>query len=100
MNHRSIVQHESDRVYKQRGWTTRHLDWEHFAELNKGAHVIELQGYCIDAVDEIPGGCMVQFVRRPAQYHVTRGVSLAEHREREALAQRLVDEILAEERKP
>lgn len=100
MNHTSICDHESMRPYRQRAYQIHKIDMDHFEALNKGGHVLSLNGYCLDAIDEIPAGCMDQFMNRPAQHHVRRGVSLAEQQEMEAYASKLIAEVLAETQPP
>ena len=97
MNHAAIVQHESQQPYRNRNYVLALLDDRHFDALNTDNHVSDLNGYCLDALDEIPAGCMRQFVRWPAQGYVTRGVSLAEQQKRDAVAERLIAELMAEE---
>jgi len=97
MNHAAIIAAESERPYQNRAYTLGLIDQRHFDALNPGGLVLSLNGYCLDALDELPAGCMCQFVRHPAQHYVTRGVSLAEQQDREALAKQLIAEILAEE---
>lgn len=98
MNHKAIVQHESERPYTQRTFQCWKLDRYHFDALNTGGTVLDLNGYCLDALDEIPAGCMRPIAWRPAQHYVVRGVSLAEQQALEALADELIAEIIAEER--
>lgn len=57
-----------------------------------------LNGYRLDALDEIPRGSMGTCLRWPAQNYVIRGVSLKEQIDRNELAEQLINEILAEER--
>lgn len=98
MNHAGIVQHESERPYVHRAYVGVYgIDHATFEALNPGGHVLALAGYCLDAPDEIPAGCMRQSGRLPAQHYVGRGVSLKEQQALEAIAQRLL-EIFAEER--
>jgi hypothetical protein len=98
MRHAGIMlEHESARPYRNRGYVLTQLDLRHFVALNPGNQVSALNGYCLDALDEIPAGCMTQFVGRPAQHYVCRGISLAEQQERNALAKKLVADVLAAE---
>lgn len=94
MNHAYIVQHESDRPYSNRNYVLGLVDVRHFDALNPGNQVWALNGYSLDALDEIPAGCMRPFARSPAQHYISRGVSLVEQMDRIALAEKLIDEIL------
>lgn len=96
MNHAAIVAEESERTYRQRSFMLAKLDQRHFDALNHDGHVLGLNGYCLDAMSEVPAGCMKTASRWPAQHYALRGVSLAEQQAREALAARLIAEILAE----
>lgn len=97
MNHASIVAAESERLYSHRNYVLGRLDQRHFDALNPGAHVLGLNGYCLDALDDTPMGCMVGCARYPAQAFTARGLSWADMEQRRALAERLVAEILLEE---
>lgn len=105
MNHKSIIQHESERVYKMRNYVSHLLDQRQFEDMNQDAHVIQLNGYCLDAIDELPSGSMgvmggksiYGFPARPVINCVPRGVSLKEKETRDALARKIIEEILAEE---
>lgn len=97
MNHAAIIEHEAARPYTQRTTLYSDLDQRHFDALNPGGQIIVLWGYNLDALSEIPAGSMRQCGRLPAQHFVIRGRSLAEQQKLEALAERLVAEILAEE---
>lgn len=110
MNHKAICDHEAERAYRQRAYIMHELEDSHFDALNPDGHVFGLNGYCLDALDYIPGGGMeadtpgpVFYARgwekRGRQIECVRGVSLSEIREREALAERLIGEILAEEKR-
>lgn len=98
MNHAAIVQAESERFYGHRAYVLGRLDQRHFDALNPGGHVLALNGYCLDAIDPVPSGCMTSCARMPTIGTNERGISEAERRERAALADRLIAEILAEER--
>lgn len=108
MNHTAIIRSESQRQYDRRSFILGKLDDRHFGALNADEHALGLNGYCLDALDTIPAGGMESDTpnpRNPArgrprggrQTHCVRGHTLAELRELEALASRLVAEILAEE---
>lgn len=99
MNHAAIVANESLRLYRLRSYILSDLDDRHFEALNEGDHVVVLNGYCLDALDQTPRGSMSNCARWPSMDFNTRGMSWAEHKEREALAERLIAEILAEERR-
>ena len=98
MNHQAVIQSESERPYGNRQYILGRVDRSTFDALNQGGHVLALNGYCLDAIDELPAGCMRKCIGRPGQHYVIRGVSLKEQEDREALAQQLIDEILKEER--
>jgi len=98
MNHSAIIEAESVRLYQNRSYILSDLDERHFDALNADGHVIALNGYCLDALDDTPRGSMSTCAGRPAMDFNSRGMSWAEHQERESLAERLVAEILAEER--
>ena len=97
MNHQAIVQSESERSYSNRQYILGCIDQSTFDALNPGGHVLALNGYCLDAIDELPAGCMRKCIGGPGQYYVSRSVSLKEQNDRCTLAKRLIDEILKEE---
>lgn len=97
MRHTAITHRESERPYKNRSYVSSDLDDRHFDALNEDDHVFGLNGYCLDALDEIPAGGMRHAPMWPAQTFAVRGMSLAELQERDALAEQLIAEILAEE---
>jgi len=91
-------------IYRLRDALAHRLSDAAFSELNKGvgsAVSVSVTG-CIDAPDSIPTGCMTGFSGRDGWRYVTmgtieRGISLDEHEARQAIAERLITEILAEE---
>lgn len=97
VNHRSVCDHEAGRFYGHRNYVLGCLDQGHFDALNPGGHVLGLNGYCLDAIDPVPAGCMTSCARMPTMYVNDRGVSEVERQERNALAARLIAEILEEE---
>jgi hypothetical protein len=97
MNHKAIVEHESERMYRHRSYCLGKLDERVFDALNEGGHVVHLNGHCIDALDDIPCGSMCSGGQWPAQNIVTRGITHAEQIEQDLLVERLISEILAEE---
>ena len=56
VNHMHRVEVHSLMKYKTRGTVYRHLDDETFHSLNVGGFILDLNGYCLDAPDEIPTG--------------------------------------------
>lgn len=96
-HHRNIVEFESSQTYRNRSYISHKLDSGHFEALNTDGHATTLNGYCLDALDDLPAGGMESFVNRPAQIRNSRGYSAQEIRERNDLAEKLIDEILAEE---
>jgi hypothetical protein len=96
MDHVANVRAQAERPYANRSYILHHLDKRHFDVLNWAGHVCGLNGYCLDALDESPQGCMVQFVRRPAQGYTVRGKTWDELLRGRALAEKLIDEILSE----
>lgn len=97
MNHRAIVAHESARLASHRGYALSELDPRVFAALNPDGHVLGLNGYCMDAPEYLPTGCMTSCCDMPTMQTIERGTTMAQQRAREALAERLIAEILAEE---
>jgi hypothetical protein len=97
MKHASIVDQESKRLYRLRAYCLSDLDEAFFLELNSGDHASSLNGYCLDALEQSPRGSMSTCCGQPSQDFVSRGRTHAERVEREALADRLISEILAEE---
>lgn len=97
MNHASLIEHQGAQLYRDRAYILSVLDQRHFDAFNPAGQVLGLNGYCLDAPDELPAGCMSDFASIPMQYTVQRGQSLEERQEIEALADRLIAEILAEE---
>lgn len=98
MNHAAICDAEAQRPYTNRAYVGVYgIDHATFGALNQDGHVLALAGYCLDALDEVPAGCMCQFANHPAQHYVSRGVSLKEQEARRALAKRLIEEVVAEE---
>jgi hypothetical protein len=90
-----------------RVWTCE-LDQEWFSLLNKeGFQALDaVGGYCIDAPEQIPAGSMKNYSKNPptwsmptlaARYDEAWDLSVAELARRNALADRLIAEILAEE---
>jgi hypothetical protein len=96
-NHKAIVEYESLRHYKHRNYVLGKLDQRYFDELNAEVHVFGLCGYCLDAMDDLPTGSMAASASLPAISSMPRGLCLADHRDQQAFADRLVDELLAEE---
>lgn len=105
MNHKSIVQHEGDRVYRIRSYQSGQLDRRVFTPLSSGDHSNGLNGYCLDAVDEVPAGGMRSAwttsmhdhpINAGHQQHITRGVLMAELREIDEVAQQIISWILTE----
>lgn len=96
--HEAIVAAESMRFYERRRYTMYQVDDRHFHALNPDGHILGLNGYCLDAIEEIPAGGMSSCARMPTIQTVVRGTdwSYALQREREDFANRLIDEILAE----
>ena len=97
MNHPSIITYESERPYSLRSYILGSLESAHADAACECAMLHGLNGYCLDALDEIPAGSMVPIFERPAQAYAVRGMTHAELMEREALAEQLIAEILAEE---
>lgn len=95
--HAAIVQAESERFYDRRRYIMWQLDDRHFEALNPGGLVLDLNGYCLDALEEVPAGCMTSCARMPTMHVNERGVSEAERRKRDEIAKRIVAEILAEQ---
>lgn len=111
MNHAAIVQAESERLYANRNYILHKLDDRHFDVLNQTpvkrdengylyevvpAPILALNGYCLDALDESPQGCMADFVNRPAQCYTVRGRTWAEIESGRKHAELLIAEMLAE----
>ncbi len=97
MNHPGIIKFESERLYNNRNYVFSELDDRHFDALNQDGHVCALNGYCLDALEEMPGGSMSTVLKTPAILFTVRGLSLKEIQDRNALAEQLIAEILAEE---
>lgn len=110
-DHQALVQDRGRQEYRNRAYISHLLDDRHFHELNRTpaqqlpsgswvelgpAHVLGLQGYCLDAPTYMPSGsmqaCKVSGFARNEMAIIERGVSLAEAQERE----RLMDELVAE----
>lgn len=116
MNHKAIVQAESERPYSNRNYVLHELDERHFTALNQSpakqnehghwvelapAAVIFINGYCLDALDESPAGAMQRGMpgsRRGFQLYTVRGLTLQDLEDRAELAEKLIAEILAEQR--
>lgn len=111
VRHRDVVKAEAGRVYAERSFIGHRLHEAHFAALNaakvrRDAHgalyevspaaINTVNGYCLDAPDSMPQGCMGSPCESPAQMWVKRGVDWEEHQRRERLMQELIDEVLAE----
>lgn len=118
MNHAAIVDCESTRVYQNRNYISSKLDGTVFAILNQTpvwrdergtlhevapAPILALNGYCLDAPDELPAGGMQGaaaddswFKGRGFQLHTERGRTLKELEDRATLIERLVNKIIAE----
>ncbi len=111
MNHAALTQAEGERLYEHRNYVLHLLDKRHFDALNKTrlcrdshgtlheaapAPVLALNGYCLDALDDIPCGGMHSCARLPTQLSMPRGRTLDQHIRGKALARKLVAEILAE----
>lgn len=97
-NHKGVIEEESTRPYKTRAFALiGQLDDQHSQS--------GMNGYCLDALNELPAGGMVadamaanpQWRSWPRAIRLERGVSLQEVRERERIAENLINEILAEE---
>lgn len=91
-------------VYRNRDYACHRLDKRVFKALNEsglwsGTVHLSCSG-CLDAIDQIPGGSMRGPECGAIQSYVGRdsmAMSPQERRDRDALAARLIDEILAEE---
>jgi hypothetical protein len=85
--------------YRNRDYVLCSLDNKVFDILNEGTEgdFLMFTG-CLDALEQIPSGSMVSTGARYYDQGMTvRGSTLLELEEREALASRLIAEILAEE---
>jgi len=97
-DHRGVVDEESSRPYRTRAFTL-------LGKLADGHSDSGKNGYCLDALDELPaGGMMADAIAGNANWRtwprairVERGVSLQEAHERDHIANIIIDEILAEE---
>lgn len=111
MNHRDIVESQSRRIYDNRNYVLHKLDTATFKALNQTparraddgtlyetapAPVIAINGYCLDALDEIPQGCMVAFAGMAAQGYVVRGKDWADVLRCREISTKLIAESLAE----
>lgn len=103
--------------YYNRSFMLHQLDRRHFDALNQtqvyrdaqgtlheaGPAAVQFyNGYCLDAIDSIPGGSMCGPKCGPIQTYVQRndlGTSPEDRRWREQFAARLIAEIMAEEKK-
>ena len=98
MNHKSILQFESEQQYKLRNTSIlANLDDVHFDALNENG-LTSLYGYDLDALEYIPAGSMRSL--KPLFGSVGRGCQVVCERER-TLAERLeaekeLEKILAE----
>lgn len=97
LDHARVVQYESELPYKQRNYVLAKIDDRHFEALVEGSHDLALNGYCLDALELLPAGCMVQGWRHPRQLCVRRGTVPQELREREAAFAQLIAEIIEDE---
>lgn len=101
MNHRSLVERESERQYRLRSNCARQrIDNNWFGLLNPDDYVSGLDGYCLDALDHVPCGGMASLPRGfglPTQVTIPRGLTLSEHQEQLRIVDELIDEILAED---
>jgi hypothetical protein len=102
--------------YRNRSYVLHKLDQRVFDALNKTpvwrdadgvlreagpAAVSFINGYCLDAIDSIPGGSMLGSKSGPIQAYVQRNdldTSPEYRRHRAEVVKRLIDEILAEEK--
>jgi len=80
VNHRAIIEAESMRLYRLRSYILGDLDERHFEALNTDGHITALNGYCLDALDDLPRGSMSTCMRYPAIDFITRGSTLANRR--------------------
>lgn len=118
MNHAAIVEAESTRIYGNRNYVLHLLDDRHFCALNQTpvwrdehgtlhekapAPILALNGYCLDALDESPAGCMQasfpnmkQWRSSGFQVFTVRGCTHQELVDRAELAEQLINEILKE----
>ena len=96
--------------YRNRDFVLHYLDDRHFNALNAmdvaDACTVHLATTgCLDALDLMPAGSMVSLRRGDApgnfydQSQCVRGRTLAELQQREALAARLIDELLSQEKR-
>lgn len=93
MDHINVIEFESEAPYKWRRLALILL-------LDKDHSDRGFNGYCLDALDEIPaGGMQSDCIDRgwPRPLRCKRGVSLAEVQHRNAIADEIIDEILREE---
>lgn len=108
MNHAAIVAFEGDSRLTHSRYILHQLDDAHFDALNPDGHVLGLNGYCLDAPDEMPAGSMLAMVSsdaerrrgrrgdRGTQSLVIRGIGAAEIERQRKLVDELVDELLHE----
>lgn len=108
MNHAAIVEFESNLRLQHSRYILHRLDDSHFDALNPCGHVLGLNGYCLDAPDEMPAGSMLAMAstdaerrrgRRPergTQSLVIRGIGAAEIERQRKLVDELIDELLTE----
>lgn len=108
MNHQGIVAFESDSRLQHSRYILHRLDDSHFNALNPGGHVLGLNGYCLDAPDEMPAGSMLamassdaerrrgRHAERGTQSLVIRGIGAAEIERQRKRIDELIDELLTE----
>ena len=116
-DHKAIVQAESERIYANRNYILHRLDTRVFNALNQTpvyrdehgelheaapAPILALNGYCLDALDEIPQGCMKGFegkntgIQYISQGFTVRHMTWAEIQECSRRAKEIIDQILKE----
>ena len=94
MNYIAKITEESERPYANRNRVSGFLDVDY--TIQHGEYIFGVNGYCLDALDELPAGCMTTFLSTPAQKYVSRGRSIAEAVDREELAKKLIAELQQE----
>lgn len=97
MNHASIIALEGARLYGLRGYIISQMDEAYVDFACEDDMLQGLNGYCLDALGVIPAGSMEPIFRLPAQTLAVRGMTAAELAERDAMAEQLIAEILAED---
>lgn len=94
--YKHIVLTESERINQERIYQSYKLDKSHFELLVCGSFDLDVNGYCLDAPENIPAGGMYVAAKMPTQMWSIRSKTTDEIKELDAIAEKLINELMKE----